>query len=339
LRWWAFFAVLLIVGAAIHPIGLLPLRRALVLAALPVAAAAAEGAAVIGRRASSRAGRAHLIQLALAICVVGSSTAVLIATRHRVAIHWAGQRYELTTYANEDWNPIWSELRRHKSPVLAPPSDAANAWFETGRPELWIPRPGYLKVGFDVGAATGWSEAARQTAVEAAFGDGKSALCRLAERRHAATLLLRSMPGLVGVIDMSGGGAVRAGLAGPGSTIIVPNDVEVARIPPGGSLSLASLETADVRALQVWQKNDRSKWSRLVLLAGGRTVEPERPVRDGQTIRDDFRFLGPVDKLMLVNRSSLPATVVRLVAYAPGDAAAGPATVFSARTFCSQTPR
>ena len=120
---------------------------------------------------------------------------MLYRTRDRALTHWKDARYGTLMYSPASWDPVWTHVARNRSPMLAAPSDAAMAWFQTGRPVLYVPRPGYLKLGFDAARATGWGEEARRDAVTSAFMNGPDALCRLANARGAESLLLRSRRG------------------------------------------------------------------------------------------------------------------------------------------------
>lgn len=340
---WLLGAGVLVAVAVIHPSAFLTVRRALVLASLPILIAAVEGIGVIAHVLRRQPVPSTLASAIAALCVLLASAPTVAATRRTVLPIFGSADYGLVSYPSGEWDRVWRRLRQHGGAVLTAPSDAVMAWWQSGRPQLWMVRPGSIKLGFDVGSATGWPEAARQAAVEAAFVRGPAAVCNLAMSRDASDVLLRSMPGYLGVIDLSGGLTGRMGSLRRPATTVDRGSVVVAAMPPGTAVNIASV-TTETRVLQVWQSPPSGSGEpneALTLVVDGRAEAPDQVVHDGAALRTTFVLPhGRANQVQLVNRTGLPRWFVRVVGYVPSDlATSSPASVVSTKAYCGSVAR
>ncbi|MDX6326020.1 MAG: hypothetical protein QOK15_2374 [Nocardioidaceae bacterium] len=342
LQLWLGAVVVMVVAAAFLPGPFISLRRALVLAFLPLAAATIDGIVGWTQARGLRGLRAQAPAVLVAGAVVAVSVPTLRATHEDVASHWLNGSYGSVAYPDAAWAPVWTALAKGKTPVLEPPGDSAMGWFRSGRPVLYASRPGYLKLGFDPGRATGWSEDDRRSAVVGAFMHGPGALCDLATRRNAGALLLRTDDQQLGVVDVSGGAAATSGLLSKGGTVVDRNTDVVAVVPPVGVVDLGKVALRGIDRLSVWQALGDSH-HRFELLLGHRVLRPRGSQHDGASERLDFRVPAePSPQLRLTNRSGRPLWLVRLVGYTaditlPGTASS-PAALVGTRTFCRAAP-
>lgn len=333
-RLWAGSALLLVVLAALAPGALISFRRALVVAALPVAVAAVDAVVTLAPRLRFR-WLGVTVAAVLVVAVVGSSVPVLRATRQQVSQLWGKSHYAMVAYDENDWHHVWTDVGRSGGgPLLSDPSDAAMVWFRTGRPVAYAQRPGYLKLGFDARRATGWSEDDRRREVTSAFLHGPTALCALARRRHLSRLVLRSMRGRLGVVDVSGGVVAESGMVPSGQVIDRNSDVVVA-VPAHGSVDLSRLPLSRLDGLVVWQAAGVPQ-ATFSLIVGGHRVRPRRLHNDGATRRDMFRLTHRDPRVRLVNRTSQDLWLVRILGLSrPTTArATAPAVVVPTRSFC-----
>lgn len=334
---WTGAALLGLALCGWAPDALLSFRRALVLASLPVTAAAVEGLLFLAKALPQVRGVRTTTVLLVTLLVVGASVPTLRETRIGVKLHWMDGRYGILAYPGDSWDRVWRRAGKGAGALLASPSDSAMAWFRTGRPSLYVARPGYLKLGFNPGAATGWSEAERRNTVQSAFLAGASSLCEVARERHAAALLLRSVAHGLGVVDFVGGEAIQAGLAGPGTTALDRNNVVVAVVPARHGVSLSVLRDPAIYMVSVWQAAGGGEHFKLVV--NGRGVPPARIRVDGAGQRLDFHLPPRRERSVeLRNRSQHPLWLVRVVGFVLGPSQGGsPATVLGTETFCRST--
>jgi len=197
--WFVLLVGLAILGVLI-PTAVLPLRRALLLLWLPIAVIIVDGfAPQLTRPLHTSSG--FIVMLAIVLLGV-ASWPQLLASRSLVDRVWHEPRYGKLAYPPARWMPVLSQLENTEQ-TLAPESDAPVIWFLTGTPVTWMKRPGFVKVGYPVGRATGWSETDRQREVNRAFELGVPALCDLAIRRGIEQLIFRSDEGLIATHDVA----------------------------------------------------------------------------------------------------------------------------------------
>jgi hypothetical protein len=272
---------------------------------------------------------------AVVTLTVAASIPTLRDTRDEVEAHWLTSTYAAVAYPNSRWAQVWDDLRDTGAPVLAPPSDSAMAWFRSGRPALYVQRPGYVKLGFDAEQATGWSEAERRADVTSAFVRGAPALCQLASEREVSAVMLRQHDGRLGIIDFSGGAAADFGLLSNGSSVLDRNSHVVAIIPAAGQVDLRSIARSDVDVLSIWQAlGDGS--DRFELFAGRRALAPTAFAQDGYSDRLDFSIPSQrTPALRLVNTSTQPLWLVRAVGFSSAiTSASDPANVLEVSDLC-----
>lgn len=329
---WTGVAVLTLLASLLASTELLSYRRTLVLASLPVAAMAAVG--VDGLRWPSR--RARRAGLAVVVCgvILAPSLPTLLRTRAAVEDQFADTTIASYGYPEASWAPLWQRLRTGSGEVLAPPRDAAVAWFQTGRPVSWGVLPGYVKTWFDVRASTGWSEQARESAVTTAYSGSLPALCRLARRRHVDDVLLRSMPGMVGVLDQAGPQAL-ARLEVPAQQAGPTGSVNALAVPVGATVTLPAEAVSSVRALSVWVPGNPRR-PPFALEQHGRHLVSTHQVGDGRLTRFDFTVPSRgATPLVLAGPQGRGFRIDRIVGYQEfAGPTTGPATLVPPSRLC-----
>ena len=217
---------------------------------------------------------------------LGAVDPTLVRTRTSVDRAFTAQTIASFGYPDRFWSPMWVALQRGEGEIVAPPRDAAVAWFQTGRPVASAIRPGYIKTWFDVGEATGWSEGNREAAVQRAFSNDPSALCALMRSRHIGQALLRSKPGLVGATDYAGAAALGRLVTGADARPRGSADEAIVLDQPA-SLTLDEALTRRVRLLQVWQPG-RIRQPGFAVHAENSSLALASRTQDGAQTRFDF---------------------------------------------------
>ncbi|MGE3621312.1 MAG: hypothetical protein AB7L84_12705 [Acidimicrobiia bacterium] len=338
LAWWAGLAVAMMLGALAAGGDVLALRRALYFATLPVAGLAVEGSMSLAervRRPSARA-LAPVAPVALAVLAVATSVPTLAATRSFVDGVWPRAAFAAQDYSGPAWSEVWSAARGQGAPVLVPERDATMLWFATGRTVLWMNRPGPVKAGFDVGAATGWSEANREEEVNGAFARGRPALCDLAVRRGAATLVLRAQPGLVAWFDLPLAARYRQDPSDEVGRVVDKNPYDELVVARGGRVPVPFEGSDAVARLEVWWRRPRQAAADDlgILLADGTRLSPDATRREaGLTVSSFDLAPGAAPGATIVN-SGPAAALGRVAGYLPDPSADAPAVVLGVADAC-----
>ncbi|MEO6472524.1 MAG: hypothetical protein ABIR57_11265 [Aeromicrobium sp.] len=319
---WVVLGIATIITPLFLPGELLAFRRSLLLATFPMAAAAAVG--IVAVCAAIRAKGVRIPAFLVTACVLLVSVPTLVRTHSIAHDEFESEVFARMEYPNAQWAPVWKRVDSAPGPFLTPERDAAMAWFRSGQPQVSIPRPGFLKAGFDIGQATGWPESERHKAAEQAFAGGRRALCSLIDERGIHSVMLRSQPGLIGTLDIAGPSATPTGGADALALIVVPRR---------GHIAISRDASAKLRVVHVWQAGRRSRPA-FVLNRGGHVIRPKSITFEGTGIRFEFDIPVGAGELTVVNETGSIRRLIRIVGYEPFPVSSGPASVVSAAALC-----
>jgi hypothetical protein len=338
LWWWLAVSAAVVATSLLVASEVLAFRRALVIASPCLAALATLGIERLAPRFGAR--WRPIVAPFAAVAMVLPSVPAWVSTSRYTADHFTSQVLIDYRYADAAWGPVWKRLRGHDSPMLVAPADAVMAWLQTGRPVDWMPRPGYIKAGFDVGRSTGWSEQSRQAEVQNAFSGGLPTLCSYLSAHRDRVVVMRSMPGAVGVLDVHGSERISKFFVG--SKFAARTDLSAtASLPlqPGEALAINAGLLPHATMLSVWE-SPRAARPSLALESGGTSTRWTAAQMDGSTLRLDFDLSRAAPRGMLVLRNTTNRRVLinRVVGYVAAKVSAGPAIALRPDQVCGPGP-
>jgi len=200
LVWLALMVVPLLVLGLARDSGLVTSRRAWLLASVPTLGLAVPVIVAVARAVP------RVVAPLVVVAVVAPSVPGLAATFDEVrALPWHSGVWP----SGEDlsaWSASWSRLRERverDGDVLTVTYDSKGAamWSFSGARVYSAFLPVVIKPGFDLARVTGVGYRERVRRMDAAFGSGRTGLCRLGRAADADAFALDAHDGLIGVYD------------------------------------------------------------------------------------------------------------------------------------------
>ena len=269
---WLGWLVLVASAAAVLGIdGVLPARRAVLLASLPFAALAADGlAALVEAVSRARWSAVAAVAMAVAVVIVPSLPA-LGETQAWVDDRWVGPvAVNDVVFDGPTWAPIWEDLSGRLRDdrgfsVLTYEPYGSTVWSFTGVPVVSMWLPGTYKLGYDIEETTGFTLEERVELQNAAFARGIPGLCDLAATFDVDAMVLERTEGRVGTRDLWVASQFRGERAerdegdlawaiGEGLVYLDRNELDAVSIGEGAALTVP-WSTPDVRTVRVVVRN------------------------------------------------------------------------------------
>ncbi|MFN0072853.1 MAG: hypothetical protein ACKVVP_15315 [Chloroflexota bacterium] len=323
LVWWTAPVLLAVLRPTGFPGGdtFFP-RRLWQFSSQPLVLMAAQ-ALVIGVLPALRIRGVLAVGLVAAVCLV-STVPASRGTWDRIADFWnepefVDQEWDLQgNFAMGPW--LAREARAHgPRTVLSPVTEATLIWYEAGQKVVYLHRTAAIKLAFDVGRLSGFSEAERQSDVLRAYSGDPSALKETALKYSSPYIVMKRSESRLAGIELTARGLAPHGEGRGIGRLVTSNHYEFLTMGANDQTRFAIWSPSDRDADLVLRVKRRGRGSVTpgMLIVNGR----ELPMTDAELPRDNWADIRRVVELrqgtnVVELRAAQSLEVLRLTGYA-----------------------
>lgn len=258
-----------------------------------------------------------LVAVGLVASVPGS-----IGTAERVAEFWnepefADQRWELD--GNFSMGPFLAAASRRDGPrtVLAPTPEATLVWYYAGQKVVYLHPTAAIKLAYDVGRMTGFSESERSEDLVRAYGGDPATLATVAAKYNARYVVLKKLGERLAGIDVPADGISTSRARGTGR-LVETNHYDYLRVSPDNKVTVEVTSPSDRTATLVLRakRREQARATLGTLSVNGTATtiaDSELPRDTWADVRRDVQLRAGRNEILLESAATLE--LIRVSAY------------------------